>query len=582
MVVCVVSLAVLAIGIFRTRGLTDDGLIHLRVVQQFRSGHGLIFNAGERVEVSSSPLWVVLLAISDLLLPMRLEAVTLLVSGVLAFAGVAIVMRSAFQDAAATGRRVLPGLMIVYALLPAVWRWSTTGMENALIMAWLGGCWYLARRALRTRSLDAAYALLIGFGPLIRQDYVLACVLLVLAALWSARPNLGRRSALGFIAIAATPALIYQLFRMIYFGLVVPNPTVAKYLGSPRWSRGWTWLTRALLGEGPAWAIWMLIVLVVASVLLAAKSERVTSAAFVAAGLMMALPAVAAGGDFMDVRFLVPALFALILPASMIVVPKRFPGAEAASATAADVPPRRSISGRVGPINKVRLATASAWVATAMACSLVVTHGFWEPAPEVFMTASLRRVTELAGLIDLDSGRSVDDNPAAYFLLKRQEDIVMQRQTYVSIGIGGISAYRPLEDRIYDQLGLANPIGSHMMPKHPSKTGLPGHEKPLPAAWVIADLGLPRLPRVTAAIPVTDPRKLSKVPETEWAETAIDTAAADRAMKCDPMVDLREAATAPLTFSRAWKNFTGAWSRTWLTFDPDPQVAEREMCGKRR
>lgn len=37
------------------RWMCDDGYIHLRVVQQVLAGHGPVFNAGERIEASTSP-----------------------------------------------------------------------------------------------------------------------------------------------------------------------------------------------------------------------------------------------------------------------------------------------------------------------------------------------------------------------------------------------------------------------------------------------------------------------------------------------------------------------------------------------
>src|SRR5262245_30434208 len=47
------------------RWMSDDGFIHLRVVQQVLGGHGPVFNIGERVEASTSPLWVGLLVVAS-------------------------------------------------------------------------------------------------------------------------------------------------------------------------------------------------------------------------------------------------------------------------------------------------------------------------------------------------------------------------------------------------------------------------------------------------------------------------------------------------------------------------------------
>jgi hypothetical protein len=61
------------------RWTADDGFIHLRVVDQLLHGHGLVFNAGERVEASTSPLWVVGLGLGRIILlgRVRLEYIGL-------------------------------------------------------------------------------------------------------------------------------------------------------------------------------------------------------------------------------------------------------------------------------------------------------------------------------------------------------------------------------------------------------------------------------------------------------------------------------------------------------------------------
>lgn len=576
-VLCCAVLVLLAIGVFRTRGLIDDGMIHLRVVQQFRSGHGLNYNLGERVEVSSSPLWVLFLAIGDFLIPMRLDSLAIALSGCFALAGVALVMWAAVLDASVVGGRAWPAAIALFGIHPAVWRWSTAGMEIGLAIGWIGLCWFLARRSRRIGALDAVYALVIGIGPLLRQDYVLACAAMLAASLWSERRTHSRRAIVSFAVIAAAPSVLYQLFRMAYFGIIVPNPTLAKNLGPPRWSRGWAWLIGNVITEIPNGAHWLVLAVVALGLATTVRSDRATAVGFVIAALTMPLGAIAAGGDFMNVRLLVPAVFALILPVSMLVIPPKTSDATVAVSRpdrpAGWVPLRRPIPAR---------AVVAAGIG-AVCCGLAVwsttSTRFWRPDGERFLTATIRSVSDIEALIDLDRGRTVDDIPAVYFQQIRQESISMPQQTYVSIGIGAVALYRPVQDRVYDQLGLANPIGSHMMPI-PTPWSLQGHEKPLPAAWVIADLGLPRTAEVVEQIPVELPRALSGVAETQANEVEIDTQAATRAMSCGALADVRAAARDPLTLSRAWKNLTGAWSRTWVTFDPDPQIAEQEHCGK--
>src|SRR4051794_35495306 len=57
------ALVMLALGWHR-RWLNEDAFINLRVVDQLFAGHGPVFNAGERVEAYTSPLWLGVLAFS--------------------------------------------------------------------------------------------------------------------------------------------------------------------------------------------------------------------------------------------------------------------------------------------------------------------------------------------------------------------------------------------------------------------------------------------------------------------------------------------------------------------------------------
>ena len=84
-------LVMLTVAGWAHRWIFDDGFIYLRVVRQIRVGHGPVFNTGQRVEAFTSPLWVGVLALADLVTPIRLEwlAVLLGVAGSVAGAACA-------------------------------------------------------------------------------------------------------------------------------------------------------------------------------------------------------------------------------------------------------------------------------------------------------------------------------------------------------------------------------------------------------------------------------------------------------------------------------------------------------------
>ena len=68
-----VPVVVLAVQGYRFRWVTDDGFIYFRVVEQLQAGNGSVFNVGERVEIFTSPLWLAVLTIADVVAPVRLE-----------------------------------------------------------------------------------------------------------------------------------------------------------------------------------------------------------------------------------------------------------------------------------------------------------------------------------------------------------------------------------------------------------------------------------------------------------------------------------------------------------------------------
>ena len=111
--------------------------------------------------------------------------------------------------------------------LPPFWDFVTSGLEDSLIFCWLGLCWWLLA-GLRPDSRGRArwLAFVAGLGWLVRPDMAIGTVAF-LAALWYiVRPGWRRWALLAVIA-GAVP-LAYQVFRMGYYGLLVPNTAVAK------------------------------------------------------------------------------------------------------------------------------------------------------------------------------------------------------------------------------------------------------------------------------------------------------------------------------------------------------------------
>ena len=135
-------------GAWERRWIADDGLIVLRTVRNLLAGNGPVFNAGERVEANTSTIWTYLIYLGGWIGgPVRLEYVALALALVLSVAGVAMAMLGAGRLYAPGlgGRRalLLPAGALVYIAVPPARDFATSGLENCLVLAYLGLLWWM-------------------------------------------------------------------------------------------------------------------------------------------------------------------------------------------------------------------------------------------------------------------------------------------------------------------------------------------------------------------------------------------------------------------------------------------------------
>jgi hypothetical protein len=252
-----IPVIVLAERAWALRWMSDDGFINLRVVSQLVHGHGPVFNIGERVETSTSPLWIFTLATGDLLTPVRLEWIAVLFGIVFTLGGIALALLGA---RVLLGRRssdelfVPVGAAVLVAYAP-LWLWASSGLENGLAFGWLGAClWALARWSRSEHPLPAWSAVVLGLGPLIRPEFTLYSALFLVGVLVGRRHEDRWRDRVALMVWALALPVAYQIFRMGYYGSLVPNPALAKEASGARWGDGWNYLREtvdeALVGGG--------------------------------------------------------------------------------------------------------------------------------------------------------------------------------------------------------------------------------------------------------------------------------------------------------------------------------------------
>lgn len=549
-----------AIGAWQRRWIADDGLIVLRTIRNLYAGNGPVFNVGERVEANTSTAWTYLLAFWGWVTGAQLEYVALWTALVLSVAAIPIAM---YGTARLYGKRylgasgstvgftlLLPLGSIIYIAVPPARDFATSGLENGLVIFWIACLWCLflawSRRDPDRTDARATAAFLFlsffaGLAPLIRPEVTIlgGLVLLVLFC-----APVGWRLRVAMVVAAAVVPVGYQIFRMGYYAVLVPNPAIAKDASGSKWSQGFTYLGNLFTPYTLILPVVLAILVAVVVVATRVRSHdpaqidqhsaaaddipeildpvddgRRTAAArwvdfqarlqqpstvvitVVIAGALLTLYWLRQGGDFMHGRVLLAPLFILLLP--LMVVPATIP------ATARTVLSRWRLAAAAFIILVVG---GTVWWAAAISQEVLteaamdigrdgivderrfyvanmanenpVTAQDYLDYPR--MHAMMETIEELdgkGGLI-LPSG-NYDEWYVAQLRKNLPDDQKNRTSLYfLNLGMTGMNA--PLDVRVIDQMGLAYPLAAHT---ERLPDGRIGHDKNLPTAWVVAESG---------------------------------------------------------------------------------------------
>ncbi len=368
----VVVAALFGWGAWQRRWIADDGLIVLRTVRNLLAGNGPVFNAGERVEANTSTVWTYLIYLGAWIGgPVRMEYVALFLALVLSVLGVVFAMLGAARLYAPSlqGRRalMLPAGALVYIAVPPARDFATSGLENGLVLAYLGllwwmmVCWSQASRASGTaapvlrggsptirrqplgsppprtvsRTFDAALAFVAGSSVLVRPELALIGGLALVMMLIAARD--WRRRGLIVIAGGLLP-VGYEIFRMGYYGLLFPGTALAKDATGAKWSQGFVYLANfnapyllwapaillvglaavVMVTRGRPWGIRHTVTAGRGWLARIVQSPQAVVVFMLVSGLLQALYWIRQGGDFMHGRVLLTPMFCMLAPIAVI------------------------------------------------------------------------------------------------------------------------------------------------------------------------------------------------------------------------------------------------------------------------
>nr|WP_280832659.1 flagellar motor control protein ZomB [Mycolicibacterium frederiksbergense] len=610
-------------GAWQRRWVADDGLIVLRTVRNLLAGNGPVFNAGERVEANTSTMWTYLVTLGAWLGgPVRLEYVVLALALILSVLGVVLAMLGTGRLYAPSlqGRRalLLPAGALVYIAIPPARDFATSGLENGLVLGYLGLLWWMlvcwsqalrvapvpaerraaggAPQARSGRYFDASLACVSGLSVLVRPELALIgggvlVMMLIAARGW-------RRRVLIIVAGGLLP-IGYQIFRMGYYGLLVPGTAVAKDASGSKWSQGLTYLNNF----NQPYLLWVPVLLLVALgiVLLTtrtrpwwvrrqmprgygwlARTVQSPAAAVVfmlASGLLQGIYWIRQGGDFMHGRVLLTALFCLLAPIAVIpiVLPDgtkftRETGYLLAAATsvlwaavagwsiwAANSPGMGTDATRVtytGIVDERRFYSQ----ATGHAHPLTAADYLDYPRMRAVLTA-INNTPDGALLLpsgNYDQWDVVPAYPPPPDLTPADRRALNFPHTVFFTNMGMLGMNVGLDVRVIDQIGLTNPLATHTQRL---TDGRIGHDKNLFPDWAVAEGPFfkirPYIPQYL---------------DEEWI------AQAQAALECPATDSMLNAVRGEMTPRRFLSNLMHSYEFTKYRIDRVPEY-ELERCG---
>ena len=210
----------------------DDAYISFRYALHLVAGQGLVYNPGQAVLGTTTPLYTVILAAgSSLLGTADLPHLAWILNALLDAAGVALML---WLGRKLTGSQTVGlGAALLWAVAPYSVTFAVGGLETSLVITLL-----LAAFALYLAGRDNWAALALALGVLTRPDVLIAALLILGAMLvrtWGKASGQSSRLTMRLRWAVAPPALIFLatllpwlLYAALTYGGPLPHSLAAK------------------------------------------------------------------------------------------------------------------------------------------------------------------------------------------------------------------------------------------------------------------------------------------------------------------------------------------------------------------
>ncbi len=207
----------------------DDAYITLRYAQNFISGHGLVFNIGERFEAYTN---FSLVLIESVFIRLGLDPLTsvAILTGSCGLGLILGVQLFAWKRHRSNLSVLVAGMLVATAT-PLI-LWTPAGLETTLYALLVTVCVVLQGYSMaggkNGAGMALAKAMLLFLATLTRPDAIVFVGMAILLELFRSARTGSYYPALAFIASIVLFFCCYGFWKLSYYGAVLPGPFYAK------------------------------------------------------------------------------------------------------------------------------------------------------------------------------------------------------------------------------------------------------------------------------------------------------------------------------------------------------------------
>lgn len=326
-IILFLSVVVIIFGLYRAIDLSwvcDDIFITFRYVDNFLQGKGIVYNAGERVEGYTHFLWFVMLSFFRLF-KLELSSISIFL-GILSYAGTIIIFFLISRKIDFKNKYILPFTALALSVNYDFAVWATGGLETMFYTFLISLVFYIYYFSEIKESKKLLFtSLLLVLACMTRPDAVIFYLYAnFLILLWKVFTHNTFKELIKKLIYFNLPFVIfllpYLIWKIIYYGDIVPNTYYVKSAGESYLSQGlfYIWL---FFNSYKTTFISLAAVFVILKIFISKQSFNEKLAIIISSTplltMIIALGAAVSylflfvarvGGDFMFARFIIPIL----------------------------------------------------------------------------------------------------------------------------------------------------------------------------------------------------------------------------------------------------------------------------------